>query len=451
MSLPAGLGCSVLLLPSLACGVEAFLPRTGLGVEALGVLVLAVLVVLGEHAVQCRVELGAVGVDRLVGLLERQRDATTLEVDVDDLDEDLFADGHDLLSQLDVLAGELGDVHEALDAVCDANERTERNELGDLARCDLADRVGAGEDLPRVFLRRLERQGDALALQVDLEDLDSDFLSDLDDLGGVLDVLPGQFGDVHEAVNATQVDERTEVDDRRDLALADLALVQVVEEVRARLGLRLLEQRAAAQHDVVAVLVQLEDLRLDLLAQVRGQVADTAQLDERCRQEATQADVDDESTLDDLDDRTGDDAVVFLDLLDVAPRTLVLRALLGQDQTAFLVLLLENKSLDLIADLDDLVGVDIVLDGEFAGGDDTLGLVSDVEQDLIAVDLDDRSFDDVAVVEELQSLLDRGQEVLSRSDVVDGDLLGGRGGRCGSHVVGCPCGWVLGPQTLMHA
>src|SRR5690606_36616086 len=50
-------------------------------------------------------------------------------------------------------------------------------------------------------------------------------------------------------------------------------------------------------------------------------------------------------------------------------------------------------------------------------------------------------------VEELQGLLDRGQEVLGRSDVVDRDLLGGRGGRCASHVVGCPCEWNLGPRS----
>src|SRR5690554_4705699 len=60
VSFPTGLGGSVLLLPCLALSVEPFLPRAGLGVEALGVLVLAVLVVLGEHAVQGRVELGAV-------------------------------------------------------------------------------------------------------------------------------------------------------------------------------------------------------------------------------------------------------------------------------------------------------------------------------------------------------------------------------------------------------
>ncbi len=315
------------------------------------------------------------------------------------------------------------------------------NELRDLARGDLPDRMGTGEDLPRVLLGRLERERHALAIQVDLEDLDGDFLSDLDDLGGVLDVLPRQLGDVHEAVHSAQVDERTEVDDRRDGALADLTLVQVVQERRARLGLRLLEQGAARQDHVVAVLVELEDLGLDLLAEVRREVADAAQLDQRRGQEAAQADVDDESTLDDLDHGAGDDTVGLLDLLDVTPGALVLRTLLGQDEAAFLVLLLENEGFDLVADLDDVVGVHIVLDGELARGDDTLGLVADVEEHLVAVDLHDGSFDEVAVVEELQGQFDRGQKVLSRSDVIDGDLLGGRGGRCDSHVVGCPC-WV---------
>src|SRR5690606_26395923 len=236
----------------------------------------------------------------------------------------------------------------------------------DLARCDLTDCVGAGEDLPRVLLGRLERERHALTVQVDLEDLDGDLLADLDDLGGVLDVLPRELRDVHEAVHAAQVDERAEVDDRGHDALADLALLEVVEEGRTRLRLGLLEQRTAAEHDVVAVLVELEDLRLDLLAEVRRQIAHAAQLDERRREEATQADVDDETALDDLDDLAGHDAVGLLDLLDIAPGALVLRTLLGEDQAAFLVLLLENEGLDAVADRDDLGGVDIVLDGKFA-------------------------------------------------------------------------------------
>ncbi len=287
---------------------------------------------------------------------------------------------------------------------------------------DLTDRVGAGELLPRVFLRRLERQGDALAVHVDVEDLDRDLLADLDDLGRVVDVLPGQLGDVHQTVDAAEVHERTEVDDRGDDAGADLALLQGLEEGLAHLGLGLLEPGTAGQDHVVAVLVQLDDLGLELLADVRLEVADAAHLDQRGGQEAAQADVEDETTLDDLDDGAGDDAVLFLDLLDRAPGALVLRALLGQDQAAFLVLLLEDQGLDLVADGDDLVGVDVVLDGELAGGDDTLGLVADVEQDLVPVDLDDDAFDDVAVVEVLDRLVDRGEEVFLDADVVDRDL-----------------------------
>ena len=210
--------------------------------------------------------------EALVGLLERQRDPPPLQVDVDDLDHDLGADLDDLLGDLDVPLGQLGDVHQALNAVVDADERAERDQLGDLARDDLLDRVGPGELPPRVFLGRLQRQRDALAVQVDVEHLDLDLLADLDNLGGVVDVLPGELGDVHQAVHAAKVDERAEVDDRGDDALADLALLQLVEELGTHLGLGLLEVGPAGQHHVVAVLVQLDDLRLELPADVRLQV-----------------------------------------------------------------------------------------------------------------------------------------------------------------------------------
>ena len=130
----------------------------------------------------------------------------------------------------------------------------------------------------------------------------------------------------------------------------------------------LLQPGTTRQHDVVAVLVELDDLGLEHLADVRLEVAHPAHLDQRGGQEAAQADVDDQADLDDLDDGALDDAVLFLDLLDGAPGALVLRALLGQDQAAFLVLLLEDEGLDLVADVDDLVGVDVVLDRQLARG-----------------------------------------------------------------------------------
>src|SRR5665648_436871 len=236
--LPALVGGRVLRLPYLALGLVARQPLVRLGVEALRVLVVALLVVFGSHAVQRRVEVLAARVDALVCLLQRQRDP--------------------------------------------------------------------------------------LAVEVDVEHLDGDLLTNFHDLARVVDVLPGQLRDVHQTVDTAEVDERTEVDDRGDDAGADLTLLQGLQEGRAHLGLSLLEPGAAGEHDVVAVLVQLDDLGLDLLADVRLEVAHPAHLD----QGGAQADVQDQAALDDLDDGAGDDAVLLLDLPDRAPGALVLRALL---------------------------------------------------------------------------------------------------------------------------
>ena len=182
-------------------------------------------------------------------------------------------------------------------------------------------------------------------------------------------------------------------------ALADLAGLEVGEELVALLALGLLEVRAAREHDVVAVLVELDDLALDLAAHVGLEVADPAEVDERGGEEAPQPDVEDEAALDHLDDRALDDAVLLLDLLDRAPRALVLGTLLGEDQAAVLVFLLEHERLELVVERDDLVRVDVVADRELARRDDAFGLEADVEQHLVAVDLDDTAGDDVAVVE----------------------------------------------------
>ena len=179
------------------------------------------------------------------GLLDRQRDPAAVEVDVDDLHPELFARGDDLLRRLHVVDRHLGDVHQTFDAFTDLHERAERHELGDPAVDQLADLVAGGELLPRVLLGGLERQRDALARQVDVEHLHGDLVADLDDRARVVDVLPRQLGHVDETVHAAEVDERTEVHDRRHDTAADLAGLEVGEELVALLALGLLEVRAA--------------------------------------------------------------------------------------------------------------------------------------------------------------------------------------------------------------
>ena len=259
--------------------------------------------------------------------------------------------------------------------------------------------MGVGEVLPWVGLSRLERKADPLLAQVDVEDLDVDLVADRHDRRRMVDVLPRQLGHVDEAVHPAEVDECAEVDDGRHHTTAPLAWLQVGEEVAALLALGLLEPCPARKDDVVAIAVELDDLRLDDATDVGLELTDPAELDQRGRQETTKPDVDDEATLHHLDDRALYDAFRFLDLLDGAPCALVLGALLGQDEPALFVLLLEHECFDVLSQRDDLVGVDVVADRKLANRDDALGLEADVEEDLVLVDLHDGSLDDVAVVE----------------------------------------------------
>ena len=280
-----------LCVPSFPLGpllFEPFEPFVGLGIEALGEDVVPLLVVRVGHSVLRRIELFGVV---LVGLLEGEGNTATLEVDVDDLDHDFFADVDDLIRNFHVAFCQLGDVDQTLDAFFNANERAERNQLGDLTGNNLANGVGAGEDSPRIFLGGLERQGDTLAIHVDIEDLDGDLVANSDNLGRVVDVLPGQLGDVNQTVYAAKIDECTEVDDRGNDALADLTLLELVQELGANLGLGLLEPCTTGEHNVVAVLVELDDLRFQLLADVRLKITHATHLNQGSGEEPTKTDI----------------------------------------------------------------------------------------------------------------------------------------------------------------
>src|SRR5919198_5426478 len=289
-----GLGEDVLAEPELGDVVQ----RAGLPVGgARGALVSGV----GRWR-RARIALARDRKDLALDALGRERQAPAFGVDLQHLDADLVAGVDDLPGVLDVVRRELGDVHEPLDAVHDLHERPEGDDLGHLALELVADVVGVDHALPGVLLGLLEPQGDALALAVDVEHLDVDGVADFEDLARVVDVRPRQLGDVDEAVDAVEVHEGAEVDDVRDRALDDQPGLQAVEDLLALLLALLLEHGATRQHDVVARAVELDDLALDPRAEVLVEVRDAPDVDERRRQEAADAEVDDQAALDDLDD-----------------------------------------------------------------------------------------------------------------------------------------------------
>src|SRR5205814_9434584 len=158
----------------------------------------------------------------------------------------------------------------------DLDERAERDDLRHLAGDDVAFVVALEHLLPRVGLRLLEAERDALALAVDVEHLDVDLLADLEHLGRMVDVAPGELADVDEAVHPVEIDECAEVDDVRDRPLDDVARIEAVEDRLTHLLALVLENRAAGAHNVVARAVELDHLAAKLLSGVRVQALPAA-------------------------------------------------------------------------------------------------------------------------------------------------------------------------------
>ena len=108
----------------------------------------------------------------------------------------------------------------------------------------------------------LEAEADAFFFAVDVEDDDIDVLADLENFGRMADAAPAHVGDVEQAVDAVEVDERAEIGDVLDRALADVARGHFGEQLLAAFVAFLLDQFAAGKNDVLPLLVDFDDLEI---------------------------------------------------------------------------------------------------------------------------------------------------------------------------------------------
>ena len=113
-----------------------------------------------------------------------------LGVERDDLELERLALVDDVARMGDALVRQLADVDQALEAVADADERAEVDELGDRAVDDVADLEVGHRGVPRVRLQAADRQADPAALVVDVDDLGLDLFADRVAGLGVVDLVP---------------------------------------------------------------------------------------------------------------------------------------------------------------------------------------------------------------------------------------------------------------------
>ncbi len=189
---------------------------------------------------------------------------------------------------------------------------------------------GSGHEL-------LVAERDALGARVVLEHDDVDFVADAHDFGRMRHAAPRHVGDVQQAVDAAEIDERAVVGEVLDRAAQRLALGQRVERRLLLLGVLFLEQDLAREHDVAALLVDLDDAHPELLALQRVEVAHRPHVDLRSRQERAHADVDGQPALDPFDDAADDDLPLLEGLLDLVPNLHLLGLLARQHDVAVAV------------------------------------------------------------------------------------------------------------------
>ena len=171
------------------------------------------------------------------GLLEAERDAALGGVDIEHHDFDLLR-GRDDLAGMDVLLGprHFGDVHQTLDAGLQFDEGAVVGDVGDAADELGADRIFLLDAFPRIGLKLLDAEADALGLRIEADDLHLDRLADVERLARMVDALPGDVGDMQQTVDAAQIDEGAVIGDVLDYAFQDLAFLQALDQLGALLG-----------------------------------------------------------------------------------------------------------------------------------------------------------------------------------------------------------------------
>src|SRR5690606_8773217 len=246
-------------------------------------------------------------------LLEAERNTALGRIDFENDNVDILRRGQDLAGMYVLLGpGHFGDVDQAFDARLQLDERTVigdvRNRTGDL----LADRVLGRDAIPRIRLELLHAERDAVGFLIDADDLNLDRLADGQDFRRMVDATPGHVGDVQQAVDAAEVNERTVIGDVLDDAVNNLTFFEVLNDFRTLLGTGLFENGTARDDDVAATLVHLEDFEGLRVVHQRRDVADGTDVHLRTRKEGYGAiQIDGEATLDLVEDDAFDALASF--------------------------------------------------------------------------------------------------------------------------------------------
>ncbi len=206
------------------------------------------------------------------------------------------------------------------------------------------------------------------------------------------DAAPGDVGDMQEAVDAAQIDERAVIGDVLHHAFDDLLFGQARHQRGAFLGTAFLEHGAARHHDVAAAAVHLEYLEKLRLVHQRPDIAHGTHIDLAAGQEGYGAvEIDGEAALYPPEDHASHTGLIVERLFEPDPAFLAPCLVARQDRFAHRILDALDIDLDFVADFD--VGHH-PRHREFFERDAAFGLQADIDDGKIVLDGDDRAAHD---------------------------------------------------------
>ncbi|EGE57140.1 hypothetical protein RHECNPAF_470013 [Rhizobium etli CNPAF512] len=347
-------------------------------------------------------------------LLEAERDTALGRIDFENDDFDFLAGRQDLAGVNVLLGpGHFRDVDQAFDARLQLDECTVVGDIRDGTGNLLAFRILGLDAIPRIGLELLHAERDAVGFLVDADDLNLDLLADVQDFRRMVHAAPCHVGDVQQAVDAAEVDERTVIGDVLDDAVNNLAFFEVLNDFRTLLGTGFFQNRPARYDDVAAALVHLEDFEGLRVVHQWGNVADRADIDLRTRQEGDRAvEVDREAALDLVEDHAFDALAGFELGFELDPAFFAASLLARQNGFAKRVFDALDIDFDFVADLQRTV---LGACAEFLERDAAFNFEADVDNGHVLLDTRDDALGDIAFCEVVlcERLFEKSCEILA--------------------------------------
>ena len=257
--------------------------------------------------------------------------------------------------------------------------------------CNLAidfgsDGVAGFDVFPWVVFHLFETEGDTLLFTINIKDKHFEGLSDVNQSTWMTDASPAHVGDVKQSIHALKVNKTTKIGDVLDLSLHLVANLDALEEELALLGAFAFDHLAARKNNVLAVVVDLDNLKFVNLADILVEIFGRDDIDLRAGKKGFDSDVDHKTAFDSTLDLSFDKTTFVVNGNDFFPVLAVGGFLLGEHDHAFVVFELHEKHFNFITYFDFFVF-------EFRDRDGSFGFIPDVHEDNLGFDGDNGSVD----------------------------------------------------------